>query len=314
MSSIYETMEKFPTHESCIEHLESVRFKDGAYCPHCGSVKVARKSEKRNPKEYESGLTIKEKQLIGRWNCHDCKSSFNVLSGTIFQGTKIPLQKWFVSISIIMNAKKSLSSYQLARDVGLTQKTALYLMHRVRAEMASEQGVLLQGIIEADETYVGGKPRKSNKRSDDGNNDSGENKPKRGRGTKKTPVIGAVERGGEVRAEVASDLTGKGVLDFIKRNVKPDDSTLITDEYKAYNSVQGTISHEVINHSEQYVDGEVHTNTIEGFWGLLKRAWYGQHHHYKKQFTPLYVAEACYKYNHRKRDNILEYFLNNCFA
>ena len=175
--------------------------------------------------------------------------------------------------------------------------------------MATESRILLQGIIETDETYVGCKPRKRNKRSDD---DKDENK--RGRGTRKTPVIGAVERGGGVKAQVADDLTGKGVLDFIKRNVNPKDSVLITDEYKAYNTVKSTIPHEVIKHKEQYVDGRTHTNTIEGFWSLLKRAWYGQHHQYKKQFTPLYVAEACYKYNHRKRDNILEYFLGNCFS
>ena len=306
--NIFETMEKYPTHESCIEFLEGIRFKDGAYCPHCGSVKVARKSEKRS--EYKkSGLNINEKQLVGHWNCHDCKSSFNVLSGTIFQGTRIPLQRWFVGISIIMNAKKSLSSYQLARHLGISQNSALYMLHRVRAEMATEQGVLLKGIVEADETYVGGKPRKGNKRSDDDNEEN-----KRGRGTKKTPVIGAVERGGEVRAEVAKDLTGKGVLSFIKQNVKPEDSVLITDEYRAYNSVKDTISREVINHGEQYVDGRTHTNTIEGFWSLLKRAWYGQHHHYQKKFMPLYIAEACYKYNHRKHENILEFFIGNCFT
>ncbi len=214
--TIYDTMEKYPTHESCIEFLEAVRFKDGAYCPHCGSVKVAKKSEKRNDKEYESGLIIREKQLIGRWNCHDCKSSFNVLSGTIFQGTQIPLQKWFVAISIIMNAKKSLSSHQLARDIGVAQSSALFLMERVRAEMATDNKTLLKVIVEADETYAGGKPRKKNKRSDD---DNSEDKPKRGRGTQKTPIIGAVERGG-LKAEVAKDLTGRGILGFLLRTMQ----------------------------------------------------------------------------------------------
>ena len=308
--TIYETMEQYPTHESCIDFLEGVRFKDGAYCPHCGSVKVAKKSEKRNPKEYESGLVIREKRLTGRWNCHDCKSSFNVLSGTIFQGTKIQLQKWFVAITIIMNAKKSLSSYQLSRDIGISQDSALYLMQRVRAEMASEDKSLLQGIIEADETYVGGKPRKKNKRS----GDDTEDKPKRGRGTKKTPIIGVIERGGKVKAEVTKDLTGKGVLEFVKGNINPDDSVLMTDEYRAYNTVDSIIKHEVIKHKEQYADGEIHTNTIEGFWSLLKRAWYGQHHHYSKGFMPLYIAEACYKYNHRGTENMLDTFLRGCFG
>jgi len=260
---------------------------------------------------YESGLTIREKRLVGRWNCHDCKASFNVLSGTLFQGTQIPLQKWFVAIGLILNAKKSISSYQLARDLGLNQKTAWFIRQRIQAEMTTDNIALLNGIIEADETYVGGKPRKKNKRSDD---DSDEDKPKRGRGTKKTPVIGAVERGGNVKAKVANDLTGKGVLNFVKKNVNPKDSVLITDEYGAYNAVKGLIPHEVINHSKQYVDGKTHTNTIEGFWSLLKRAWYGSHHHYSKGFMPLYIAEACYKYNHRKRANVVEYFLENCFA
>ena len=309
--NIFETMEKYPTHESCIDHLESVRFANGAYCPKCGSIDVARKTEKRNSKKYESGLTIKEKQLVGRWNCHDCKTSFNVLSGTIFQGTKVPLQKWFVAISMIMSAKKSISSHQLARHLGVAQNTAFYMEQRLRSEMATENKAFLQGIIEADETYVGGKPRKENKRSDDDNNPE---PPKRGRGTKKTPVIGAVERGGKVKAQVADDLTGKGILKFIRNNVNPEYSVLITDEYKAYNAVKSLIPHEVIKHKEQYVDGEIHTNTIEGFWSLLKRAWYGQHHHYQKKFMPLYIAEACYKYNHRKHENILEFFIGNCFT
>ena len=131
------------------------------------------------------------------------------------------------------NAKKSLSSYQLARDLDLTQPTALYMQARIRAAMAAEEHGLLQGIIEADETYIGGKPRKGNNRDDDTPN-------KRGRGTKKIPVIGAVERGGRVVAQAADgkgDLTGPGILRFIKENVDTAGSLLITDEYHAYNVV-----------------------------------------------------------------------------
>ena len=137
---------KFPDQESCIEHLEKVRYANDPYCPHCGGLNVRRKQDG---------------ERVGRWNCHDCKSSFNVLSGTIFEKTRVPLQKWFLAISLMVNAKKSLSSYQLARDLELTHQTALYMQHRIRASMTREQ-VLLQGIIEADETYVGGKPRKAN--------------------------------------------------------------------------------------------------------------------------------------------------------
>ena len=169
-------------------------------------------------------------------------------------------------------------------------------------EMAKKGGALLQGIIEADETYIGGKPRKKNKRSDD-------EPAKRGRGTEKDAIIGAVQRGGKVVAQLAPNLTGRTILEFIRSAVNLKDSGLITDEYQAYNLVGRELKHSVINHKEQYADGETHTNTIEGFWSLLKRAWYGSHHHYQTGYTPLYVAEQCYKYNYREID-IFWKFLN----
>lgn len=171
----------------------------------------------------------------------------------MFHGTKIPLQKWFLSISLILNAKKSLSSCQLSRDLDLNQKTAWYILTRIRAEMANKTNpIVLQGIIEADETYIGGKPRKENKKED--------RKPaKRGRGTSKTAVIGAVERGGQVVAEVAKGLTGRAILEFIRRVVNVKESELMTDEYHAYNALSTQLKHHVINHQEQYVDGDKHT-------------------------------------------------------
>ena len=140
--------ERFPTQESCIAHLEQIRFGDEPFCPLCGTVgECARK---------------KEGNRIGRWNCHACKASFNVLSKTMFQGTHLPLQKWFAAIALIVNAKKSLSSCQLARDLNLTQPSAWYMQQRIRAEMATKQGkIRLRGIVEADETYVGGRPQEA---------------------------------------------------------------------------------------------------------------------------------------------------------
>ncbi len=146
---------KFPDQEACIAHLEKVRWGDDPHCPHCGATNVACKDDQ---------------DRIGRWNCHGCKSSFNVLAGTVFEKTKIPLQKWFLGVALIVNARKSLSSCQLARDLDMNQKSAWFMQKRIRAEMASKQGeILLQGIVEADERYVGGKPHKRNKRFD--NND-----------------------------------------------------------------------------------------------------------------------------------------------
>ena len=288
--NLIEVMERFPSQESCISHLEQIRWQNGAYCPHCSSVDIVRKKE--------SGIG-----RVGRWNCHDCHASFKVTHGTVFHGTKIPLQKWFLAISLVLNAKKGLSSYQLQRDLDLNQKTAWYILIRIRSEMSKKGGALLQGIIEADETYMGGKPRKENKKED--------RKPtKRGRGTDKTPVIGVVERGGKVVAQVAEKLTGRKILEFIKKAVKIEDAELMTDEFHAYHEIGRQMKHHVVNHSEQFVDGDVHTNTIEGFWSLLKRAWYGQHHHYSMGFTPLYVAERCYIYNYRDIECIWTKFIN----
>ena len=144
---------RYPDHEACLEHLEEVRWAGSPHCPHCGGQKVARKADGHR---------------VGRWNCHDCKSSFNVLSGTIFEKTKIPLQKWFVAIGLIVNAKKSLSSCQLSRDLEMNQKSAWFMQQRIRSGIASmEQSIMLQGVVEADETYVGGKPRKPTKCDDD---------------------------------------------------------------------------------------------------------------------------------------------------
>ena len=281
---------RFPTEQSCFDHLEKIRWCGVPTCPHCESGRVEPKADG---------------DRIGRWNCHACKCSFNVLSGTILSKTKIPLQKWFLAVSMMANAKKSMSSHQLARDLNLPQTTAYYMQQRIRAQMAKDMTGLLQGIVEADETYVGGKPRKRSK------NDKTQHP--RGRGTSKTPVIGAVERGGRVVAQMATDLTGKGVLEFIKRNVDPAGSVLITDEYKGYNAVKKEYHHAVVDHSKTYADGDTHTNTIEGVWSLLKRAWYGSHHHYSKRYTPLYVAEACFKYNHRNSGNGFSNFLVGCF-
>ena len=287
--NLFTVFQRYPDQEACIAHLEKVRWCGVPTCPHCESGRVEPKADG---------------DRIGRWNCHNCKSSFNVLSGTIFSKTKVDLQKWFLAIALVVNAKKSLSSYQLARDLNLPQPTALYMQQRIRAQMATDQAGLLQGIVEADETYIGGRPRKRHPKDD--------TKHPRGRGTSKTPVIGAVERGGRVVAQVATDLTGKGVLGFIKRFVDPAGSVLITDQYKAYSGVKKTFRHAMIDHSKTYVDGSTHTNTIEGVWSLLKRAWYGSHHHYSEKYTPLYVAEACFKYNNRKSDAFSN-FMVGCF-
>ena len=286
--------QQFPDHESCLEHLERVRWPLGAQCTNCGSTAVARKAD---------GFRK------GRWNCHTCKNSFNVLAGTFMQKTKIDLQKWFLAIGIVLNAKKGVSSWQLSRDLDLNQKTAWYMVMRIRKNMVTE-GPLLSGIVEADEAYIGGKPRKRNRRDDGDDNPPS----KRGRGTDKLPIVGAVERGGRVVAEPSIKVNAHALSSFLSRNIDPETSVLVTDEYPAYRPMGLRVRHAVIEHRTRYVDGLIHTNTIEGFWSLLKRAWYGTHHHYSKPFAFAYAVEACYKYNIRNLPNPFDAFLRSAVA
>ena len=282
--------QRFPDHESCIEHLERVRWPHAPACPLCGALNVGRKADG---------------ERIGRWNCHSCHASFNVLSGTIFQKTKIELQKWFLAISLIINAKKSVSSHQLARDLGLNQKTAWYMTMRIRRAMV-DQGDLLTGIVEADEAYIGGKPRKPNKHEDGV-------PAKRGRGTDKLPIVGAVERGGKVVAQPSPKVDQDALTAFLTANVDTN-ALLMTDEYAGYNRMGQIMRHSVIKHAAQYVDGLIHTNTVEGFWSLLKRAWYGTHHHYSDDYALAYAIEACYKYNIRKSSNVFDSFIQSAIG
>ena len=210
---------------------------------------------------------------------------------TIFHGSRLPLQKWFVAISILINAKKSVSSHQLGRDLDIPVKTAHSLSNRIRKAMLGSQMPILKGIVEMDETYVGGKPRYK-----------GVSKP--GRGTEKLPVIGAVERNGKVVAKPLknSKANAQELRKFMLQNISGKDTHLMSDAFPAYRgSGQLMSAHSIINHSLKYVDGDIHTNTIEGFWATIKRQHYGQHHHYSKKNSHLYIGEACYKYNNRDR-------------
>ncbi|MDE2766019.1 MAG: IS1595 family transposase [Chloroflexota bacterium] len=290
--NIITVFQRFPDHEACIEHLEKVRWGNSPACPSCGSERVGRKAD---------GFRV------GRWNCHKCHASFNVLAGTIFQKTKIDLQKWFLAISIILNAKKSVSSHQLSRDIDVSQPTAWYMGLRIRRAMTTH-GDLLSGIVEADEAYIGGKPRKPNQR---GGGDS--EAAKRGRGTDKMAVIGAVERGGRVVAQPMDALDSASITAFLTGRVDRA-SLLMTDEYPGYRGIAKRMRHATIEHATRYVDGMVHTNTIEGFWALLKRAWYGSHHHYTRKHAGAYVAEACYKYSTRRLPDTFGAFIRQAVA
>ncbi len=165
---------------------------------------------------------------------------------------------------------------------------------------------MLHGIVEADESYIGGKPLNRYPHMNRSNSP-------RGRGTSKLAVLGVVQRGGKVVARVAEDLSGEGIVKFIKEAVNPEGSHLITDSFKSYWSVRPFMRHSVFTRSQGVFKRGIHTNTMEGFWASFKRAWYGTHHRYCKKYAPLYIAECCYKYNSRRNPNAFETFLEGCF-
>lgn len=228
--NIIEIFKQFPTQESCVKHLEKIRWGDKPICVYCGSTNT-------NP-------LVKEL----RHHCNGCRKSFSITVGTIFHHTAVPLQKWFLLISLMQNAKKGLSACQAARDIEVRRPTVWSMMHRIRKGMGSDNS-LLSGIIEMNKTYVSGKPCKDNKKDDDDEN----NTPSpRGRGTKKTAVVGMVERGGNVKAKsvAKNKLNSLDFLKMIRKNINVAESLLVTDEYKAYNRINKVIPHYSINHSK----------------------------------------------------------------
>ncbi len=276
--NIAEICEQFPTEEHCIDYLEKVRWWGTPVCPYC-------KSDRTSP--------VADEQ---RHHCNNCNTSFSVTVGTIFHHTHLPLQNWFLAICLMLNAKKGISSRQLSRDLGVNKNTGWSLAMRIRKAMFErDQRQLLEGLVEMDETYIGGKPRPGDGKVH-----------KRGRGTRKTPVVGLVERGGDIRCEVVKnrDLSAKALRRMVKTHVNTENAVLVTDEYSGYARVSELLPHEVVNHSEWYVDGFKHTNSVESFWSLLKRGVIGQYHHVSVRHLPVYVDEFCYRQNHRTEHNL----------
>jgi transposase-like protein len=283
--NLFNLFQRYQDNEDAVAYLESIRWKDGVICPYCQSDKTCKHHVKNRQK---------------KWQCWNCQHSFSVTVKTIFHHTHIPLNKWFWLISLMLNAKKGLSACQAARDLGMRRPTVWSMMHRIRKSMATDQATLLQGIVEMDETYVDGKPRKGNHDNDE--NDKGN---PRGRGTKKTPVVGMVEREGNVKMTMASkyELKAPDLEKLVRKGVDIEETILITDEYKGYLGMKNLIAHLTINHQKSYADGDVHTNTIESFWAILKRGIMGQFHKVSKSYLQNYLYEFEYRYNRRKQDS-----------
>jgi transposase-like protein len=284
---LIKMVEKYNTKGKCIAYLEKERWHDFPVCPYCSSTRSSKKTQ-----EF-------------RHTCHSCGRSYSVLVGTIFESTKLPITKWFVAICLILNAKKGISSLQLARDLHVNKNTAWYLQKRIRQAM-QDDNCILKGIVEIDETYVGGSLSNKNHFT----------KLESGKYYKSgmehmVPVLGMIERGGKIILKVIEKASGKEMKPFIKSKVAPE-STIITDGFGGYFGLNDHFErHIVLNHSQnnRNID-QYNTCTLEGFWTLVKRSFIGQYHKISKEHLQGYLNELAFKHNYKKT-NMFNLLLNN---
>ncbi len=282
--TLQEAAKAFADESFCIDLIAAMRWADGqAVCPKC--------SQKNN--HFMASRKV--------WQCKnkECKKQFSVKVGTIFEDSAIALEKWLLAGWLIVNAKNGISSYELGRALGITQKSAWFVNHRLRNAMTVGSIEKLSGEIEVDETYVGGKSKNMHvkKRKEIGMT----------RGyTVKTGVMGMVQRGGKVKAMVIKLADTETLLGAIAENVEAG-STVMTDDHGGYRNMTEEFTHEVINHAHEYVRGNVHTNSIENFWSLLKRTIKGTYISVSPAHLQKYVEEQMFRYNERHENDQIRF-------
>lgn len=265
-------VQQFNSEEKCRQYLAAIRWPEGIICPRCGSKSIS--------------AIYKRNQL----DCNSCRYQFSPTAGTIFHDSHLPLWKWFVTTYLMIEAKKGVSANQIRRTIGVSYKTAWYLCHRIRAAMKEAKPEPLRGVVEVDETLVGGKrPRKKSNYRDN-----------------KAMVMGVIERGGKVRLEMASikqkDLTREMAHDFLRRHTLPELARLITDEHYAYRGfADADTTHETVHHgNKEWARGDVHTNTVENVWSLLQRSIIGSYHKLSFKHLEAYLDELEWRFNNRQ--------------
>jgi transposase-like protein len=276
IKTLQEAVIHFADYDNCYEMMVELRWPDGKVkCPHCGSEKV----------------TYLAKNRV--WKCYTghAQPTFSLKTGTVFEESRLGLDKWLPALWLVVNCKNGISSCELARDLGVTQKTAWFMAHRLRFALTDGGFGLLSGEVEADETFIGGKAR---------NMHISERKRRiTGTGTKdKTAVMGILERGGRVRATVVSNRKKSTLQTEVRKHVEAG-AALYTDALLSYEGLEGDYAHMVVDHAVQYVDGRVHTNGLENFWSLLKRGINGTYVSVEPFHLFRYLDEQAYRFNNR---------------
>ena len=268
--NLVNLIERYHNEDKCEAYLEELRFPDGVACPRCGSKSISRIQK---PRVFE---------------CNSCRYQFSITAGTIFHDSHLPLWKWFIAVYLMTEAKKGISANQMKRTLNVSYKTAWYLCHRIRNAMMTGPKKQLNGIVEVDETWVGGK------------------KTNVGHGYKGNKVIavGAVEREGDIVLEAIKHADRETLHKFIHAHTTPDTEAIYTDEWPAYNGIADKdTKHETVNHSaEEWVRGEVHTNNVENIWSLLKRSIVGSYHQVSKKHLDAYLDELEWRFNNRNNE------------
>jgi transposase-like protein len=277
--SLFDLLRAIPDEQAAIDHFTSIRWARGKFCPLCGSTRLIHTfSDRRTHK------------------CGDCRRRFSIKVGTIFQDSKIPLQKWLMAVWMLTSHKKGIASTTLARDIDVTQKTAWFMLHRLRhAALTKSFNAPLDGVVEADETFVGGKEKNKHARDRVGGTQGGKGK---------AVVFGMLDRDGDLRTVHTDSLRARNVQAIIADNVEPG-STVMTDEHPGFNGLGARYVHHTVNHSAgEYVRHYcIHTNGIESVWALLKRQIIGIHHFVSPKHLSRYLDEMTWRFNRRDEDD-----------